>query len=150
MTAPDPDATGIVAAMKMALDESGFGPEDISHLNAHGTGTQANDSTESVGLHKLCGDELGASIPVTSVKGTTGHMLGAAGAVEAIVCVKSIIEGAVPPTAGYREPDPACNVNVVAGKALEAPQNLVLSNSLGFGGHNACLAISPYDELEGC
>ena len=150
MTAPDPDATGIVAAMKMALDESGFGPEDISHLNAHGTGTQANDSTESVGLHKLCGDELGASIPVTSVKGTTGHMLGAAGAVEAIVCVKSIIEGAVPSTAGYREPDPACNVNIVAGKALEAPQNLVLSNSLGFGGHNACLAISPYDELEGC
>lgn len=145
ITAPDPDAEGVVRAMKQALDESGFDVDDLGHLNAHGTGTAANDSTESRALHLLCGDEAVKRIPVTSVKGTTGHMLGAAGAVEAIVCALSVARGVVTPTAGFAEPDPACDVNVVAGEAVKALQKVALSNSLGFGGHNACLAIAPYN-----
>ncbi len=144
MTAPDPEANGVARAMKQALDESGYTVEDLGHLNAHGTGTSANDSSESKAVHLLCGDEIGSKVPVTSIKGSTGHMLGAAGAVEAIVCALSVARGVVTPTAGFAEPDPECNVNVVAGQMIEVPQKVALTNSLGFGGHNACLALSPY------
>ncbi len=144
ITAPDPNAEGVARAMKQALDESGFDVEDLGHLNAHGTGTAANDSTEARALHLLCGEDLGRQVPVTSIKGTTGHMLGAAGAAEAIVCALSVARGMITPTAGFAEADPECDVNVVAGEAIAVPQKVALSNSLGFGGHNACLAFAPY------
>lgn len=143
MTAPDPEGEGVVRAMRQALSEGGFTPEDIGHLNAHGTGTPANDKTEAKALCDLAGDAA-SSIPVTSIKGSIGHTLGAAGAIEAIVCALSVAQDMVPPTVGFSEPDPECAVNVVTEPLRDVPQKVALSNSLGFGGHNACLAISPY------
>ena len=146
MTAPDPEATAITAAMAAALAEGGFTPADLGHLNAHGTGTPANDATESKALANLMGGvEAAASVPVTSVKGTTGHMLGAAGAVEAIVCALSVARDAVPPTAGFAEAAEDCPVAVVTEAVTDYPQKVALSTSLGFGGHNAALAFSPYN-----
>ena len=145
ITAPDPEATAITAAMAAALAEGGFTPADLGHLNAHGTGTPANDATESKALANLMGGvEAAASVPVTSVKGTTGHMLGAAGAVEAIVCALSVARDAVPPTAGFAEAAEDCPVAVVTEAVTDYPQKVALSTSLGFGGHNAALAFSPY------
>ena len=108
MTAPEPSGEGVVRAMRQALEEGGFSPEDLGHLNAHGTGTPANDATESKALLALVGEEAGRAVPVTSVKGTTGHTLGAAGAIEAIVCALSVMNDCVPPTAGFAEADPEC------------------------------------------
>ena len=144
MTAPEPSGVGVARAMRQALAEGGFAPEDLGHLNAHGTGTPANDATESKALLALCGEEAGRAVPVTSVKGTTGHTLGAAGAIEAIVCALSVMNDCVPPTAGFAEADPECPVNVVTEAKTNYPQKVALSNSLGFGGHNASLALSPY------
>ncbi len=147
MTAPDPSGEGIVRAMRQALSEGGFAPEDVGHLNAHGTSTHANDATESAALRVLLG-EKGREVPVTSIKGTVGHTLGAAGALEAIVCALSVSESVVPPTVGTTQVDPECDVNVVMGCTLEGcEQKVALSNSLGFGGHNASLAIAPYRGL---
>lgn len=147
MTAPDPSGEGIVRAMRQALSEGGFAPKDVGHLNAHGTSTHANDATESAALRFLMG-ERGREVPVTSIKGTVGHTLGAAGALEAIVCALSVSESVVPPTVGTTQVDPECDVNVVMGCTLEGcEQKVALSNSLGFGGHNASLAIAPYRGL---
>ena len=143
MTAPDPSADAITKAMADALAEGGFTAADLGHFNAHGTGTTANDSTESKALQKLTGQEH-PEVPVTSVKGTTGHMLGAAGAVESIVCALSVARDAVPPTAGFAEPAEDCPVTVVTEAITDYPQKVALSTSLGFGGHNAALAFSPY------
>ena len=93
---------------------------------------------------ELCGPEKGANVPVTSIKGTVGHTLGAAGALEAIICALSVARECVPPTTGFAEADPECAVNVVTEPIENYPQKVALSNSLGFGGHNACLAFSPY------
>ncbi|WP_139652747.1 beta-ketoacyl-ACP synthase II [Raoultibacter phocaeensis] len=142
MTAPEPDGEGLVRAMRLALEEGGFGPEDIGHLNAHGTSTPANDKAEAQALIGLCGK--GCEVPVVSIKGSTGHMLGGAGAVEAIVCARSVVEGVVPATTGFSEPDPACPVRVLREPLRDYSQKVALSNSLGFGGHNASLAIAPY------
>lgn len=146
MTAPDPEGEGIIRAMKMALEEGGFTPDDIGHVNAHGTGTPANDKTESAAVLQLCGEEKGSNVPVTSIKGSIGHTLGAAGALEAIVCALSVAQDCVPPTCGFVEADEECAVNVVTEPLTNLPQKVALSNSLGFGGHNACLAFSPYAE----
>lgn len=143
MTAPDPSGAGAARAMRAALAEGGFEPSDLGHLNAHGTSTKANDAMEAAALTALCGP--GCRVPVTSVKGAVGHMLGAAGAIEAIVCALSVASGTVPPTAHTRDIDPACPVNVVTGAALTGcAHKVALSNSLGFGGHNASLAIAPF------
>ena len=144
MTAPSPDGEGIRRAMEQALAEGGFTPADLGHLNAHGTGTPANDATESHALLALCGEDAGSKIPVTSVKGSIGHTLGAAGALEAIITALSVANDCVPPTHGFSEPDPDCPVSVVREAMTDYPQKVALSNSLGFGGHNACLAISPF------
>ena len=143
MTAPDPEAGSIVRAMAAALAEGGFEPRDLGHLNAHGTGTEANDRTESTALLALCGEDAGRRVPVTSVKGVTGHMLGAAGAVEAIVCALSVASDCVPPTTGFAEADPDCPVCVLTKPLDGHPQKVALSTNLGFGGHNAALAIAP-------
>ena len=146
MTAPDPEATGIARAMQDALAESGFEPSDLGHLNAHGTSTAANDATESKALLALCGDDLGRKVPVCSIKGSTGHMLGAAGAAEAIVCALSVMNDCVPATTGFAEPDPECPVNVLTEPLRDYKQKVALTTNLGFGGHNAALAIAPYAE----
>lgn len=143
MTAPDPEGEGVVRAMRIALEEGGFTSADLGHFNAHGTGTHANELTESKALRALCGEEAGLKVPVCSVKGTTGHTLGAAGAVEAIVTALSVANDCVPPTAGFETPDPEAPANVLAEPLENYKQKVALSNSLGFGGHNACLAISP-------
>ena len=144
MTAPEPSGEGILRAMRQALDEGGFTPQDIGHVNAHGTATPANDATESRALLALAGEAAGRKIPVMSVKGATGHTLGAAGAIEAIVTARAVATSCVPPTTGFAEPDPDCPVNVVREPLEDYPQKVALSNSLGFGGHNAVLAISPF------
>ena len=144
MTAPDPTGEGVVRAMRNALEEGGFTPADLGHFNAHGTGTHANELTESAALRALCGEDAGRKVPVCSVKGTTGHTLGAAGAVEAIVCALSVANDCVPPTAGFETPDPEAPANVLKEPLTNYKQKVALSNSLGFGGHNACLAISPF------
>ncbi|NGM17828.1 beta-ketoacyl-ACP synthase II [Eggerthellaceae bacterium zg-893] len=146
VTAPDPAGEGVARAMRQALAEGGFTPDDVGHVNAHGTATPANDATESAAILLLCGDEAGRRVPVTSVKGTTGHTLGAAGGIEAIVCALSVARDCVPATAGFSTPDPECPVNVVAKTLVDVPQKVALSNSLGFGGHNASLAFSPYPQ----
>ncbi len=143
ITAPDPEGTGIMRAMEIALTEGGFTPSDLGHINAHGTGTPANDPTESRALINLCGKDAGSKIPITSVKGSIGHTLGAAGALEAIICALSVAQDCVPPTTGFAEADPECPVNVVTQTITDFPQKVALSNSLGFGGHNASLAFSP-------
>ena len=143
MTAPAEDGEGAVRAMRQALAEGGFTVEDLGHLNAHGTATPTNDRVESVALHGLAGDRA-AEIPVTSTKGAIGHTLGAAGALEGIVCALSVANSCVPPTAGFAEADPECPVRVLTEPLRGVPQKVALSNSLGFGGHNASLAFAPY------
>ena len=121
-------------------------PDDLGHLNAHGTSTPANDKMECAALHGLAGDRA-CAIPATSVKGAMGHTLGAAGALEAIVTALSVVNSVVPPTVGFAEADPECAVRVSAEPVRDYPQKVALSNSLGFGGHNASVAISPYVEI---
>ena len=151
ITAPEPSGEGIARAMKIALAEGGFTLADVGHINAHGTSTQINDKTEAVALYNLAheeglSDEFVANLPITSLKGTTGHTLGAAGVLEAIVTALSVTGNVVPPTIGFETPDPECAVSVSNQARTTAPQKVALSNSLGFGGHNGSLAIAPYVE----
>ena len=143
ITSPDPSGEGVVRAMQGALDDAGMAPEDVGHLNAHGTSTSINDSTEAKAFCMLQGVDF-SEIPVTSTKGMTGHMLGAAGAVEAIVTAMSVANDLVPPTVGFEEADPECAVTVLKEAKRDYPQKVALSNSIGFGGHNATLAIAPF------
>lgn len=143
ITSPEPGGVGILRAMRQALAEGGFEPTDLGHLNAHGTATHINDKTESEALAALMETD-NPEVPVVSVKGSVGHMLGGAGAVEALVTAYCVSEGVVPPTVGFAEPDPECNVNVLTEALTNYPQKVALSTSLGFGGHNGCLAFSPY------
>lgn len=145
ITSPEPGGAGILRAMQQALAEGGFEPADLGHLNAHGTATHINDKTESEALAALMGTDA-PEVPVVSVKGSVGHMLGGAGAVEALVTAYCVSEGVVPPTVGFAEPDPECKVRVLTEALTDYPQKVALSTSLGFGGHNGCLAFSPYVE----
>ena len=144
MTSPNPSGEGATRAMLQALQEGGFTPADLGHMNAHGTSTHPNDAMESAALIGLVGEQAAAKVPVVSVKGCVGHMLGAAGAIEAIVTALSVANSVVPPTVGFDTPDPECPVLVSNKPVLDYPQKVALSNSLGFGGHNGTLAISPF------
>ena len=141
ITAPHPEARGGSRAMTLAMEEAGYVPEDVVYINAHGTGTPMNDVIETVAVKNALGEEKAKAAYVSSTKSMTGHMLGAAGAVEALACLFSLSEGIVPPTINLLEQDEACDLNCVPNKAVEAPLTLALSNSLGFGGHNATLAF---------
>ncbi len=144
ITAPDPEANGGARALKMAYDEAGgCGDASKIYVNAHGTSTPLNDSGETLAIKKGLGEEAARKCMVSSTKSMTGHMLGAAGAVEAVACVLAVQEGVAPPTIGYREPDPACDLDYVPNAARKADIQLALSASLGFGGHNAYLAFRP-------
>ena len=141
ITAPHPEAEGGAQAMKNAMAEAGYSENDTIYINAHGTGTPMNDAIETIAIKKALGEENAKKAYVSSTKSMTGHMLGAAGAVEALACIMAIKEGIIPPTINLKEQDEACDLNCVPCKAVKADITLALSNSLGFGGHNACLAF---------
>jgi 3-oxoacyl-[acyl-carrier-protein] synthase II len=138
MTAPDEEAEGASRAMEMALLDANIEKEKISYINAHGTSTPLNDKLETLAIKKVFGD-YAKNIPISSTKSMTGHLLGAAGSIEAIVCVKAIEEGFIPPTIGYEKRDPECDLDYVPNEGRRGEVNYALSNSFGFGGHNACL-----------
>ena len=141
ITAPAPGGAGAIAAMELALADAGLAPEQIAHINAHGTSTPLNDAAEADAIAKVFGP---SSPPVTSLKGVTGHSLGAAGSLEAVAVVLSMQKGLIPPTAGYETPDPdMAPIDLVVGEAREWTPGPTLSNSFGFGGHNGCVVIAP-------
>ena len=141
ITAPHPEALGGARAMEQALTEAGYNGTEPVYINAHGTGTPLNDVGETKAIKKAMGEEQAHKALISSTKSMTGHMLGAAGAIEAIVCLKTLETGVVPPTINLLEPDPACDLNYVPNTAVQADIDLCISNSLGFGGHNASLAF---------
>ncbi len=141
ITAPDPKGSGAALAMRWALRDADASAEDVSYINAHGTSTPLNDAAETVAIKSALGEEVARSIAVSSTKSMTGHMLGAAGAVEGAVCALAIANGAVPPTIHYRTPDPDCDLDIVPNEGRDLDVTLALSNSFGFGGQNACVAF---------
>lgn len=141
ITAPHPEARGGAQAMVDAMREAGFCENDTVYVNAHGTGTLMNDAIETVAIKKALGEENAKKAYVSSTKSMTGHMLGAAGAIEALACLFTLNEGVIAPTINLKEQDEVCDLNCVPNTAQEAQITLALSNSLGFGGHNACLAF---------
>ena len=141
MTAPEPDGNGGARALAQAFQEAGGTDEDRIYINAHGTGTPMNDLTETLAIKTAFGEERARRILISSTKSMTGHMLGAAGGAEAVASVLALQEGVVPPTIGLHEPDPQCDLDYVPLTARKAELDLALSTSLGFGGHNACLAF---------
>ena len=140
VTAPSPGGEGAAACMTAALASAGLEPGAVVHVNAHGTSTPLNDKGEAEALVKVFGEEVP---PVTSTKGVTGHLIAAAGAVEAIASLLTLREGVIPPTANHEKPEPEITVDVVAGEPREIEPGPVLSNSFGFGGHNATLVLAP-------
>ncbi len=140
ITAPIPGGSGAAACMTLAMEDAGITPDQVGHINAHGTSTPLNDIAESDAIAKVFGS---ASPPVTSIKGVTGHGLGACGAIEAVAVLLSIEHGFIPPTAGYEQPDPEIHLDVVSSPGRAWEPGPVLSNSFGFGGHNGCLVITP-------
>ena len=140
ITTPSPEGEGNARAMKMALDQAGLRPDELDYLNAHGTSTQPNDREETAAIKSLFGDHAYA-MPISSTKSMTGHLLGAAGALEAIACLLTIRDGLIPPTINYEVPDPELDLDYVPNTAREASVTTALSNSMGFGGHNASLVF---------
>lgn len=147
ITAPRPDGQCASRAIQLAAQEAGMSDADSIYINAHGTGTPLNDSSETTAIKQALGDQAAKKAAISSTKSMTGHMLGAAGAAEAIVCVLALKEGILPPTIHYEQPDPACDLDYVPNTARKAQASLALSTSLGFGGHNACLAFRPCPEV---
>jgi len=145
MTSPNPEGTGAALAMEQAIAEAGIAPADVSYINAHGTSTPHNDLPETIAIKKVFGADA-YRIPVSSTKSMTGHLLGAAGAIEAIICVQALREGFVPPTVGLETPEDGCDLNYVPHKGCEAALTYALSNSFGFGGHNAVLCFKKWGE----
>ncbi len=141
MTAPHPEARGGARAMKDAMQEAGWQEADVVYINAHGTGTPMNDVVETAAIKAALGEEGARRAFISSTKSMTGHMLGAAGALEALASILALKEGILPPTIHLLEQDEACDLNYVPNQAKKAEATLALSNSLGFGGHNACLAF---------
>ena len=140
ITAPQPEGIGAANAIRLALDEAGWRGERL-YINAHGTGTPMNDKVETLAIKKALGEEAARAALISSTKSMTGHMLGAAGAVEAIACAMALRNGVVPPTIHLQQPDPDCDLNYVPNEAVNADIQMALSSSLGFGGHNAVIAM---------
>lgn len=143
MTAPPEDGAGGAMAMKMALEDAGITPDDVDYINTHGTSTPLNDLCETRAIKTVFG-ERAYSIPASSTKSMTGHLLGGAGGIEAVFCIKTIEEGIIPPTINYENPDPECDLDYVPNVARKADVKVVMSNSFGFGGTNAVLIFSRY------
>jgi len=145
ITAPIEDGSGASLCMQIALEDAGLNNSDIDYINAHGTSTPLNDASETAAIKNTFG-ERAYDIPVSSIKSMTGHMLGASGALEAIICVKALQSDLLPPTINYETPDPNCDLDYVPNEARPAKLTNLMSNSFGFGGHNATLIISRYFE----
>ena len=144
VTAPRPDGVTQAAAIRQALDEAGYTSDDVLYINAHGTGTALNDVCETLAFKLALGEDA-YKAHVSSTKGSTGHMLGAAGAVEAVASVLALKNGIVPPTANLDEIDPECDLNYTPNRPVEVPLTIAVSDSLGFGGHNGCVAFRKYE-----
>ena len=140
ITAPEKSGDGAARAMRAALDQSGLAPEQIGYVNAHGTGTVLNDKGETAAIKTVFGD-YAHQLPISSTKSMTGHLLGGAGAVEAVFTVLALTEGILPPTINYEHPDPECDLDYVPNHARRIDVDAAMSNSFGFGGHNACLVL---------
>lgn len=138
ITSPCPDGAGAVSAMNRAIKDAGILAGDIDYINAHGTSTHLNDSCETIAIKKVMGEDWN-NVLVSSTKGNTGHLLGAAGGVEAVICSMALENGIVPPTINYKVPDLECDLNIVQNEVIKKDLNVVMSNSLGFGGHNASI-----------
>jgi 3-oxoacyl-(acyl-carrier-protein) synthase len=143
LTAPAPDGEGAARCMKVALRTGGLNTTDISYINAHGTSTPQGDVCETQAVKTVFGDHA-KKLAVSSTKGATGHMLGAAGAVEMTACALAIKHGIVPPTINYQTPDPACDLDYVPNTAREMPVNAIVNNSFGFGGHNSTITAKKF------
>jgi len=146
ITSPAPGGEGGARAMVLAMKDASLTENDIDYINAHGTSTHLNDAGETAAVKTALGEEASKKVMVSSTKGHTGHLLGAAGGVEAIACIKAIEEGIVPPTIGYKEPDPECDLDVVPNEVRKADIKVAMSNSLGFGGHNSCIVFKKYED----
>ena len=145
VTMPDETASGAKRVMKKAINDAGVSPDQIGYINAHGTSTPYNDKFETKAIKETFGDHAN-SLAVSSTKSMTGHALGAAGGIEAVFGIKSLMEGVLPPTINYENPDPDCDLNYIPNEAMEAKVDYVLSNSFGFGGTNACLIFKRFEE----
>ena len=146
ITSPAPGGEGGARAMKIAMEEGKVNPEEITYINAHGTSTHLNDSCETQAIKTALGEENAKKVMVSSTKGHTGHLLGAAGGVEAIVCAKAIEEGFVPATINYKVPDEECDLDVVPNEGRKVDIKYAISNSLGFGGHNSSILLKKYED----
>jgi 3-oxoacyl-[acyl-carrier-protein] synthase II len=140
ITQPDPEGKGLSMAMRRALDSAGAAPSEVDYINAHGTSTPYNDKYETLAIKKVFAEHA-QSVPISSTKSMTGHLLGAAGGIESVVCVKTIEKGIVPPTMNLEEPDPDCDLDYVPNAARKVKVRTVLSNNLGFGGQNASVVF---------
>jgi len=145
VTAPAPGGEGLVRAMRRALQKAGLKPEQVDYINAHGTSTEFNDSTETQAIKTIFGEHA-YRVAISSTKSMTGHTLGAAGAIEAAIAVQTILNNIIPPTINLHHPDPACDLDYVPNEARHANVNVVMSNSMGFGGHNTSLVFKRYEE----
>lgn len=145
VTSPAPGGAGLVRAMHRALSKANLRPDQVDYINAHGTSTQPNDGQETAAI-KTCFGDYAHKVAISSTKSMTGHTLGAAGAVEAVVSIMAIQTGIIPPTINLHHPDPACDLDYVPNKARQATVNVAMSNSMGFGGHNTCLVFKRYEE----
>jgi beta-ketoacyl-acyl-carrier-protein synthase II len=143
LAAPDREGQGAAAAMRLALQRAGLAPHEVDYINAHGTSTPSGDVAETRAIHQAFGAQA-AKIPVSSTKSMTGHMLGGSGAFEAVVCVQALGTGMVPPTINLDYPDPDCDLDYVPHHARQLNSQIILSNSMGFGGHNVCLILRKY------
>lgn len=145
ITSPDPDGRGLQACIRNALKDARIGLEEVDYINAHGTSTPYNDKTESAAIKKVFG-ERAYKLKLSSTKSMTGHLLGAAGGIEAIACIQTIRTGKIAPTINYENPDPECDLNYVPNKGIEMPVKIALSNNLGFGGHNATIVFKEFTD----
>mgnify|MGYP005803217495 CR=1 FL=1 len=146
ITSPSPDGEGAARAMKRAIEDAGILPEEIDYINAHGTSTNLNDVCETKAIKKALGEKASKKVMVSSTKGNIGHLLGAAGGVEAIFCAKAIEESIVPPTIHYQVKDEECDLDIVPNEIRNQELKIVMSNSLGFGGHNATIILKKYQD----
>ena len=140
MAQPDPEAIGVGEMMRAAIQRAGVEPERVGYINAHGTSTPLGDAAETKAIKDVFGDHA-YELAVSSTKSMMGHCFGAAGAIEAMMCVLAIHHGVLPPTINYREPDPACDLDYVPNEAREARVDVALSNAMGLGGHNGCVLV---------
>ena len=146
MTEPDPSGSNPARAMKMAFKDAGIEPGDVDYINAHGTSTPLGDASETKVIKLALGEENAAKTPVSSTKGATGHCLGASGAVEAVFTTLAVTEDMLPPTINYETPDPECDLDYIPNEARKAEVKVAVSNSFGFGGHNACIVLRELDD----